>query len=90
MGGQKIHFFQILGILRVNVNESRDSAYIMKEAVEAVNSNHNICKKSGFTIWLCNLFRTKVSKKSKLSNNLRKISSPMYLLLAIYSALALI
>ncbi len=59
--------------------KSRDCAYIM---IEEVKSNHNMCNKSGFTIWLCNLFRTKVSNKSKLSNNLRKISSPMYLLLA--------
>ena len=63
--------------------ESGGDACIM---IEEVKSNHNIYNKAGFTIWLCNLYRTKVSNNSKLSNYLRKISSPMYLLLAIYSA----
>jgi hypothetical protein len=36
--------------------ESRGDAYIM---IEAVKSNHNICKKSGFTIWMCNLYGPK-------------------------------
>ncbi len=67
--------------------ETSSYAYIM---IEAVKSNHNICNKAGFPIWLCKLFRTKVSNKSKLSYNLRKIRSPMYLLLAIYSALGVI
>ncbi len=43
--------------------ESRRDAYIMREEV---NSYHNICNKSGFTIWLCKKFRTKVSNNSKL------------------------
>jgi hypothetical protein len=45
--------------------ESSIDAYIM---IEKVNSYHNICNKAGFTIWLCKLFRTKVSNNSKLSN----------------------
>jgi hypothetical protein len=52
-GVQKIHFFQILGILRVKlgpyVMESSIDAYII---IEEVKSNHNICNKSGFTIWM--------------------------------------
>ncbi len=46
--------------------ESRGYVYIM---IEEVNSFHNICNKSGFTIWLYNLFRTKVSNNAKLSNS---------------------
>jgi hypothetical protein len=38
------------GITGPYVMESSDGACIM---IEAVNSNHNICKNSGFTIWLC-------------------------------------
>jgi hypothetical protein len=68
--GSKNSFFQFFDFLRVlpgpYVMESRDDAYIM---IEEVKSNHNICNKAGFTLWLCNLFRTKVSKKSKLSNS---------------------
>ncbi len=43
--------------------ESRGDAYTI---IEEVKSNHNICNKAGFTIWLCNLFRTKVSNNPKL------------------------
>ncbi len=46
--------------------ESKGDAYI---TIEEVKSNPYICNKVGFTIWLCNLFRTKVSNKSKLSNS---------------------
>ncbi len=58
--------YQNIPISKKYVMESRGSAYIM---IEEVNSYHNICNKSGFTILMCNLFRTKVSNKSKLSNS---------------------
>ncbi len=48
--------------------KSRGDTCIM---IEEVKSNHKICNKSGYTIWLCKLFRTKVSHtkcKSNLSN----------------------
>ncbi len=51
--------------------ESRGDAYIM---IEEVKSNHNICNKSGFTIWLCKLFQTKVSNNCKLSNSASALS----------------
>ena len=71
--------------------ESSIDAYIM---IEEVKSNHNICNKAGFTIWLCNYFGPKfqiiLNCLIARQRYLRKISSPMYLLLAIFGALALI
>jgi hypothetical protein len=68
MGGQKIHFFSfsiVLGYYHMYM-ESRGHAYIM---IEEVDSYHSMCNKAGFTLWLCKLFRTKVSNNSKLSNS---------------------
>jgi hypothetical protein len=58
--GSKNSLFQILGILRVSpepyVMETLGDACIM---IEEAKNNHNICNKSGFTIWLCKLFGPK-------------------------------
>jgi hypothetical protein len=70
--------------------ESSIDAYIM---IEEVKSNHNICNKAGFTIWLREYFeqKFKIILKCLIARQryLRKTSSPMYLLLAIYSVLVL-
>jgi hypothetical protein len=59
--------------------ESRGDAYII---IEEVKSNHNICNKAGFTIWLCKYFGPKINIILNClivrQRCLRKISSMMY------------
>ncbi len=53
MGGQKILFSDFgyfKGLTGPYGIVSRGNANIM---IDEVNSYHNICNKSGFTIWLC-------------------------------------
>jgi hypothetical protein len=65
--------------------ESRGDAYI---TIEEVKSNHNICNKSVFTIWLCKYFGPKFQIDLKLSTLEKSVVRCIFLILylAIYSA----
>jgi hypothetical protein len=70
--------------------ESRVDACIM---IEEVNSYHNICNKVSLFGCVSNFgpnFQMNLNCLIARQRYLRKISSPMYLLLSIYSALGLI